>query len=212
MPLVIAWDIYDKIHVTKTCISGVWCVSKQENDFDTGKDRFLLENYFDEEDEEQNYTAKMIEYQNNQFNPGYYIGTGKVPTHVKASGNPLPLAIWMFIQATGLIAFYCLIIKLLFFPTSGQHYTFTGVSPLLDFVIITVAFLALTFICIWFGVVYAKKAKAYLLRKKKLGEEEARNPVQGDDQIWQRTCPKCGKKHDIDYPRCPYCHHSYTVE
>ncbi|MCI5753095.1 MAG: hypothetical protein MR033_00450 [Clostridiales bacterium] len=29
-------------------------------------------------------------------------------------------------------------------------------------------------------------------------------------QIAQRTCPVCGKTHDADYPRCPFCRHAYT--
>ena len=25
----------------------------------------------------------------------------------------------------------------------------------------------------------------------------------------QKKCPTCGKEHDFDYPRCPYCKHDY---
>lgn len=28
-------------------------------------------------------------------------------------------------------------------------------------------------------------------------------------EIAQKTCPNCGKTHDIDYPKCPYCKHIY---
>lgn len=31
----------------------------------------------------------------------------------------------------------------------------------------------------------------------------------GGDELPQRTCPKCGKTHDFDYPRCPFCGHDY---
>ena len=31
-------------------------------------------------------------------------------------------------------------------------------------------------------------------------------------QIAKKTCPGCGEKHDIDYPRCPYCGHDYEGE
>ena len=27
--------------------------------------------------------------------------------------------------------------------------------------------------------------------------------------IPQTTCPVCGKSHDFDYPRCPFCKHEY---
>ena len=25
----------------------------------------------------------------------------------------------------------------------------------------------------------------------------------------QRKCPTCGREHDFDYPKCPYCKHDY---
>ena len=25
-----------------------------------------------------------------------------------------------------------------------------------------------------------------------------------------RTCPACGHRHDIDYPKCPFCRHDYS--
>ena len=28
-------------------------------------------------------------------------------------------------------------------------------------------------------------------------------------EIQQVKCPKCGKLHDIDYPKCPFCKFSY---
>lgn len=30
------------------------------------------------------------------------------------------------------------------------------------------------------------------------------------DQMEQKVCPACGKQHDIDYPRCPYCKYKYS--
>ena len=30
-----------------------------------------------------------------------------------------------------------------------------------------------------------------------------------DEALPQRTCPNCGKTHDFDYPRCPFCGHDY---
>ena len=29
------------------------------------------------------------------------------------------------------------------------------------------------------------------------------------DGIPQIQCPACGRKHDFDYPQCPYCDHPY---
>lgn len=31
-------------------------------------------------------------------------------------------------------------------------------------------------------------------------------------ELPQRTCPKCGIKHDFDYPACPLCGHDYYKE
>ena len=33
-----------------------------------------------------------------------------------------------------------------------------------------------------------------------------------EEKLPQRTCPNCGKPHDFDAPRCPYCRHSYYRE
>ena len=28
----------------------------------------------------------------------------------------------------------------------------------------------------------------------------------------QKKCPTCGKEHDFDYPKCPYCKHDYNAK
>lgn len=33
-------------------------------------------------------------------------------------------------------------------------------------------------------------------------------PYQLED-LPQKKCPSCGKSHDFDYPKCPYCDHEY---
>ena len=33
-----------------------------------------------------------------------------------------------------------------------------------------------------------------------------------DDGMPQKKCPTCGKEHDFDYPRCPYCKHDYYAK
>ena len=34
-------------------------------------------------------------------------------------------------------------------------------------------------------------------------------PIKAEDAIAKVTCPKCGKRHDVDYPKCPFCKHTY---
>ncbi len=31
-----------------------------------------------------------------------------------------------------------------------------------------------------------------------------------DEGLPQKTCPRCGKEHDFDYPKCPHCQYDYT--
>ncbi|BDF68245.1 hypothetical protein CE91St43_22170 [Oscillospiraceae bacterium] len=31
-----------------------------------------------------------------------------------------------------------------------------------------------------------------------------------EDDLPQRQCPKCGKMHDFDYPKCPFCKYDYS--
>lgn len=35
-------------------------------------------------------------------------------------------------------------------------------------------------------------------------------PAPSDD-LPQKQCPACGKSHDFDYPRCPYCGYDYSA-
>ncbi len=36
------------------------------------------------------------------------------------------------------------------------------------------------------------------------GRGDISDEDEGDD-ISKTTCPRCGKRHDIDYPKCPFC-------
>lgn len=47
----------------------------------------------------------VAEFQNNMFNPGHYIGTGKVPPTVSTPGNAAPMAVFCFITSIGIFAF-----------------------------------------------------------------------------------------------------------
>lgn len=45
--------------------------------------------------------------------------------------------------------------------------------------------------------------------KKTLAKETAEEDIPADEALPQRECPKCGFKHDFDYPKCPACGHGY---
>ena len=134
-----------------------------------------------------------IEFQENMYNPGHYIGTGKVLPTVSAPGNALPLAI---------VEFVCSAISL-FMAFLG----FSNFSDITDKIIVFAIFFVLSGVCLFFGFKYLKKAKRYYNQKAELEKEEIAEDVA--DELWQRTCPKCGETHDIDYPKCPNCKHNY---
>ena len=33
-----------------------------------------------------------------------------------------------------------------------------------------------------------------------------------DAELPQSTCPKCGRKHDFDFPKCPHCDFDYYAK
>ena len=41
-------------------------------------------------------------------------------------------------------------------------------------------------------------------------EENDSSNTEDDYSISKKECPSCGKKHDIDFPKCPYCKHNYS--
>ncbi len=44
---------------------------------------------------------------------------------------------------------------------------------------------------------------------KTCGKMEFFMAEQLGEELPQRECPKCGKKHDFDYPKCPFCKYEY---
>ena len=154
---------------------------------------------------EQEYDSlkDVTEFQNNMFNPGHYIGTGKVPPTVSAPGNAMPLAIYCFFASVIVLAFGLF----LFFSDVKVHSSGLIESPLTNKIIVLIIMLVISLFFLVLGFGYLKKAQKYYREKKKLKNEEIDETV--EDKIWQRTCPKCGKSHDIDYSKCPNCKYNY---
>ncbi len=137
------------------------------------------------------------------FNPGYYIGTGRVPPTVSAPGNATPLAIACFF-ATALFLVFGLF--LFFSDINVTSFGFIE-STMVNKIIVLIMMLVISLFFLFFGFAYLKKAKKYYREKTALKNETIDEAV--EDEIWQRTCPKCGKSHDIDYPKCPNCKFNY---
>ncbi len=141
------------------------------------------------------------EYQENMLSPGHYIATGRVPPTVSAPGNATPLVVLYFFGA----AVFVILGLLLFF--SEIKITGIGDSETLNKVIALVTMLGIALFFLILGFKYLKKARKYYKDKAAL---EAEPPAETEqDALWQRTCPRCGRSHDIDYPKCPFCKFSY---
>ena len=145
----------------------------------------------------------VIEFQNNMFNPGHYIGTGKVAPTVSAPGNAAPMAVFCFITSIGIFAFGLW----LFF--SDVQVVSSGLieSPLINKIIVLIIMSAISAFFLLMALGYLRKAKRYH-REKRILENEVTDET-ADNMLLQRTCPKCGKTHDIDYPKCPNCKYNY---
>ena len=145
----------------------------------------------------------IAEYQNNMFNPGHYIGTGKVPPTVSAPGNALPLAVTYLIAAALILAFGLF----LFFSDVNVRTLDSIKSPIVNKAIGLIIMSVIAAFCAFFGVAYAKKSKKYYKAKRALEQETVDEEI--EDKLWQRTCPNCNHSHDIDYPKCPNCSYNY---
>lgn len=145
----------------------------------------------------------VTEFQNNMYNPGHYIGTGKVPPTVSAPGNAMPLAIACFLFAAIVLAFG------LFCFFGDINVTSGGLikSPIANKIFALIIMLVLCLFFLLLGFAYFKKAKKYYKEKATLENEQIDETV--EDKLWQRTCPQCGESHDIDYPKCPNCKFNY---
>lgn len=145
----------------------------------------------------------VAEFQNNMFNPGHYIGTGKVPPTVSAHGNAAPSAVFCFIASLIFLIFGLW----LFFSDTQVVSSGLIESPLINKIIVLIIMWAISAFFLLMALGYTRKAKRYH-REKRILENEVTDES-GNDTIWQRTCPICGKTHDIDYPKCPNCKYNY---
>jgi hypothetical protein len=124
---------------------------------------------------EKNHMDDLQEWQENQFNPGYYVGNGKIPPYIKAEGNPILASIPFFVGGLGMFAGFVLLIifrKNCFLDPSDYS---TQIIAYVFALIITFCFSALFILA---GINYIRKkndqntiaykhATAYKKRKKK---------------------------------------------
>ena len=96
---------------------------------------------------EQEYDSlkDVIEFQNNMFNPGHYIGTGKVPPTVSAPGNATLLVIFCFFASAVILIFGLF----LFFSDVNVHSSGLIESPLANKIITLIIMLVISFLVMW---------------------------------------------------------------
>ena len=80
-------------------------------------------------------------------------------------------------------------------------------SPLLNKIIAVSIVFGVSLFFFIFGISYIKLTKRYFKEKREFENEPIDETVK--DEIEKRTCPNCGKTHDIDYPKCPNCKFNY---
>ena len=99
----------------------------------------------------------VAEFQNNMFNPGHYIGTGKVPPTVSAPGNAAPMAVFCFITSAGIFAFGLW----LFFSDARVVSSGLIESPLINKIIVLIIMSAISLFDLLLALGYTRKAKRY---------------------------------------------------
>ncbi len=114
------------------------------------------------------------------------------------SGVVLSAVACLFFLAFGFILFF-----------SDVNVTTFGFidSPIVNKSITLVVMLVISLFFMRLTYVYLQETKAYY--KEKAEFENGDTEEESNDEIPQRICPQCGKEHDIDYPKCPYCKYKY---
>ena len=146
----------------------------------------------------------VLEFQKNMYNPGHYIGTGRIPPTVSAPGNAVPLIVlYIFLAVVfavlGLFLFFSNVIV-----TTGL-----SDSRLVNKTIALITMLVISAICLFMAFAYLRKVRRYKRQKSVMEIEPIDEEIM--DKIAQRTCPECGEVHDIDYPKCPKCKFNYMT-
>lgn len=110
--------------------------------------------------EEYDSLKDVIEFQNNMFNPGHYVGTGKVQPTLSAPGNATPWAVVSFFAAV----LYLALGLFLFF--SDANVTFGLIeSDMANKIIVLIMMLVISLFSLILGFAYLKKAKNYYRKK-----------------------------------------------
>ncbi len=73
--------------------------------------------------------------------------------------------------------------------------------------IISLIGIAIGYIVLYFVIKGA--VRNAIIEARHISEAGSAYSTGEESGIAQVVCPNCGKKHDMDYPKCPYCKHQY---
>ena len=121
-------------------------------------------------------------------------------TILSDNGNPVPLVVMSF-------AIFAALLALAFFLFFYDIILETVPRSMGKKIIDSVGILAIALFFLWMGIYYLKKARTYHREKREFESQPIDETV--EEEILQRTCPRCGHSHDIDYPKCPDCKYDY---
>ena len=153
---------------------------------------------------EYNSLKEVIGFQDDTYDSEHYADTDNMPFSTLSPRRAMFEAVIGFI-GSGLI----LAAGLYMFFSDDVHVTSLGLieSDIVNKLIMLIIMLVISSFFFFVSVAYLKKAKKRHRKKGTIGNENFDDTL--ECEILQQTCPKCGKSHDFDYPKCPYCKYDY---
>ena len=119
--------------------------------------------------------------------------------------NPMPVVIGCFVCA----AFFLVIgVYSLFCNSNNTSLKLAEIfSP--DANPIFVVFSVMALFSLLVGLPFLRRVKTYHREQKEMESEMGVIDETVEEKIMQRTCPRCGDSHDMDYPQCPKCKYRF---
>lgn len=124
--------------------------------------------------------------------------TDEIELLVAGRGNPIPEIVVSFLGGAFFFLFG-LFLLLGDIRISPELFGSQTASKIIAFVIM----LLISCFYLLYAIALCKRAKIYYCKKREFENCPVDETV--EDKIKQRTCPRCGDIHDIDYPQCPKC-------
>ena len=144
----------------------------------------------------------VILKENNDYLQNYSVYNDEIEPLESGNGNPLPAIIFSFLGAAVFLLFGFL---LLLSDIAVKPEIFGSQIASKIFVFLIMFVISLFFL--FYSIGLFKRLKIYNRQKRELENYPLDEIIK--DKLEQRTCPKCGHVHDIDYPKCPKCGFSF---